>query len=203
MTNSRAGSHLVQRAVPALNPNLKPDLKPRAQARHQSRSETWPESSPDSWPAPWPEAPAPSQPARRSESRHVDQDIAPSDRLPEPSCCHHPVVQHLSDLLGRRRARRLMIAFGGTEIYIPARPRHGQPIAEAIGREGAIIMARFFGGGSLVVPRGEALTTAQKHYEIRRAARTQSRNRVARMFGITERHVRRICNAPQAGPRTP
>ena len=96
----------------------------------------------------------------------------------------------LIDLLGEQRAHRLMTAFPGIPVYIPAKAKKGHPIAKAIGEDGMETLCRHFQGETITVPKGEHLNQERRNADIyRRVEQGESPAEIAKRYNICYRTV--------------
>jgi Mor family transcriptional regulator len=106
----------------------------------------------------------------------------------------------IAETLGLRVALRLMQAFGGQELRFPKNPGPDHPVIKALGEEDGRALCMFIGGDLLYIPHGRARRTAAD--DIRALeAKGHSRAEIAKVLGISQRHVRRAANAPAKDSR--
>jgi Mor family transcriptional regulator len=98
----------------------------------------------------------------------------------------------VAETLGLRVAVALIEHFGGLEIKLPAHPRPDHPIIKALGDEDGNALCAFLGGGSMYVPHGR--TSSARADILRLEAEGKDRAEIARILGISQRHVRRMAN---------
>lgn len=106
-----------------------------------------------------------------------------------------PLLGGIMTLLGPELSVRFTARFGGVRLYIPQKARLvlGHPIVQTLGLDAAHKLAEDFGGLTLSVPKGDALVRAARDAKIReRSGQGWSAKRIAREFGLTERHVGNI-----------
>ena len=113
-------------------------------------------------------------------------DLSPSSRRGWPAR-----LVEIADLIGDAAALRLVAAFGGLRIYIPAQPKPDQALWQAVGESAAHLLAERYGSAEVEIPSGAALRS--KKIAIL-AARCSGRQ-IARDIGATERYVRKVRNA--------
>lgn len=97
----------------------------------------------------------------------------------------------VAETLGLRVALKLLQHYAGIEIKVPKHPDDTHPIILALGREDGDALCSMLGGDMIYVPNRKkgartnvlALQTAGK-----------SREEIARLLGISQRHVRRVAN---------
>ena len=61
--------------------------------------------------------------------------------FPRPACQAPPHVQPYVDALGHDRALALLLAFGGSEVYLASRPTERSRVAQVIGTDGVAALA--------------------------------------------------------------
>lgn len=98
----------------------------------------------------------------------------------------------VAEALGLRVAIALIEHFGGLEIKLPARPRPDHPVIKALGETDGLALCEFLGGGSMYVPHNR--TTSARKEVLRLEAAGKDRAEIARILGISQRHVRRMAN---------
>lgn len=98
----------------------------------------------------------------------------------------------VAETLGLRVAVGLMQHFGGLEVKFPARPRPDHPIIKALGETDGLALCHFLGGQSIYVPHNRAGTVRADVLKLE--ARGLDRASIARVLGISQRHVRRVAN---------
>lgn len=98
----------------------------------------------------------------------------------------------LAETLGLPVALRLIEHFGGTELRVPKRPPPDHPIIKALGESDGSAVCRFLGGQQLYVPRGGQGGRWRQANEL--ADRGLTRAQIARILGVSQRHVRRLAN---------
>lgn len=103
----------------------------------------------------------------------------------------------VAEALGLRIALRLMQEFGGRELRIPKSARPDHPLSKALGETDAAALCQFMGDQVVYIPHGRAAGRRQAVQELE--ARGRTRGEIARLLGLSERHVRRISNADDDG----
>jgi hypothetical protein len=109
------------------------------------------------------------------------------------------VVRPLAAMVGYDQVERLLVEFGGQQIYIPSRPLARQQLWRRCGPELAHAMAQLFGRTTLKVPLGRGLRTRAKHQAICKDPR--SANQVAADYGMHVDSVHRIRAGRPADPK--
>lgn len=99
----------------------------------------------------------------------------------------------MADTLGVAIVLKLISAYGGTEISFPKHPDENHPILLALGKQDGKALCDYLAGQLIYVP----------HMRPRKSARPdvlalqnegKERREIARMLGISQRHVRRVAN---------
>ena len=101
-------------------------------------------------------------------------------------------LQDVAETLGLRVAVALIEHFGGLEIKLPTRPRPEHPIIKALGAADGNALCAFLGGGSMYVPHNRS--TSARSAILKLEAEGKDRADIARILGISQRHVRRMAN---------
>lgn len=106
-----------------------------------------------------------------------------------------PEVLPFIRALGAEKAAKLLLAFGGTEVYVPKSPRAGSQLAGVIGVDGIVALGREMGSGvHFRLPLG-------KKWLVRYLSdRGESTTAIARQLRMTDGSVRRHrAEAPKDG----
>lgn len=98
----------------------------------------------------------------------------------------------VAETLGLAVALKLIAAFGGQELKFPRRPRPEHPIIKALGETDGHAVCEFLSGSMIYVPHGR--TGANRRAVIGLQDKGHSRGEIARLLGISQRHVRRLAN---------
>ncbi|MBW8283339.1 MAG: helix-turn-helix domain-containing protein [Rhizobium sp.] len=106
-------------------------------------------------------------------------------------------IEEVAETIGVRLALKLVQLFGGLEVRFPARPHDQHPIILALGKEDGYAICQYMGGNSYSVPHCRPPRNA-KAAIAKLEAEGLSRAEIARRLGLTQRHVRRMANAPPA-----
>lgn len=118
-----------------------------------------------------------------------------------------PVLATIAREIGIGAALKLSQTWGGVDISVPAGMTADHPIAKLIGLEAGLqlhrlIAERGMGDGvrRLEIPRGHYIGSRALRIEIRKAvAEGMPKRQAALKFGVTNRAVRKICNATDDG----
>lgn len=100
----------------------------------------------------------------------------------------------LAETLGVRVALKLMQEFGGRDLRIPKNPSADHPIIKALGEDDGRAVCHFMADQSVYIPH--ARSGARRRSVLDLTATGRTRGEIARILGMSERHVRRIANAP-------
>ena len=107
-----------------------------------------------------------------------------------------PFLRSVAEMTNLGIALALARDFGGTRQYIPKRPQADKWLAAAIGLEAAEILCGVYGDRHVEIPK----FAAKRRLAILQADGTAAE--IARAYGVTERHVRRVRNEdPQRDER--
>ena len=98
----------------------------------------------------------------------------------------------VAETLGLRVALKLMEAFGGQEVKFPKRPGADHPIVLALGAEDGVAVCSFLSGSAIYVPHAKASALRRKVAVL--SDQGKGRAEIARLLGISQRHVRRVAN---------
>ena len=102
-------------------------------------------------------------------------------------------IQDIADVLGMTVALKLVYHFGGLELSIPKYPADDHPVMVALGKDDGKALCSLISGGIFYVP----------HMKVRKSVRRdvlslqnngKNRREIARLLGISQRHVRRMAN---------
>lgn len=105
-------------------------------------------------------------------------------------------LQEMADALGVAIVLKLIAAYGGAEISFPKNPDDSHPILLALGKDDGKALCAYLAGELIYVP----------HMRPRKSARSdvlalqdegKQRREIARLLGISQRHVRRVANKPE------
>jgi Mor family transcriptional regulator len=101
----------------------------------------------------------------------------------------HCVVKATSE----ETAIQLVHHFGGSELYIPMRPKEMHPIVQAIGMDATKKLADNYGGAYLRIPVCRVLKHNIRNRQIRAASKRGLRARdIAKKFNLSKRRVLEI-----------
>ncbi|WP_439604266.1 helix-turn-helix domain-containing protein [Shinella sp.] len=97
----------------------------------------------------------------------------------------------VAETLGLRVALKLLQEYAGIEVPVPKRPDDTHPFILALGKEDGYALCNMLGGGTLYVPNRKK---GAKRDVLALHAAGKSREEIARILGISQRHVRRVAN---------
>lgn len=100
----------------------------------------------------------------------------------------------VAETLGMGVAVKLMQVFGGQEVKFPKAPSADHPVIKALGEADGLAICEFLGGCLIYVPHGRARKSSRADI-LKLQAAGHDRRAIARMLGISQRHVRRQANA--------
>lgn len=106
----------------------------------------------------------------------------------------------IAETLGLHVAVRLMEAFGGQEMRFPKHPAPDHPVMKALGEEDGRALCMFIGGDLIYIPHGRVRRSARDDVRALEA-KGHSRAEIARLLGLSQRHVRRAANGPMRDSR--
>nr|VFK58226.1 MAG: Mor transcription activator family protein [Candidatus Kentron sp. UNK]VFK68327.1 MAG: Mor transcription activator family protein [Candidatus Kentron sp. UNK] len=102
-------------------------------------------------------------------------------------------IRLLVDLVGIEKTRRIVEAYGGTSLRVPAAGSKGGRLAALIGEEEARAIIRVCAGTPLYIPRMYKTILAVRNARIRNAFREgATAARIALAHDLTERRIREI-----------
>jgi len=111
-------------------------------------------------------------------------------------------IADLTDVIGLPAVLDLMKAYGGTELWIPAKLAHNHPLIDAIGPEAAQTLVEYAGTEKISVPRGTGIEREWRNQGIRRDRTHGAKiDELALRYKLTRRHIISILNANPADDR--
>lgn len=99
----------------------------------------------------------------------------------------------VAETLGLLVVLSLMQNFGGRDLRFPVRPGVDHPVIKALGETDGYALCHFLNGQKLYVPharRPRSILADVKRME----AQGMDRGAIARVLGVSQRHVRRMSN---------
>lgn len=103
----------------------------------------------------------------------------------------------IAEAVGVKVAVMLIQHFGGTELRFPVNPAVDHPIIKALGETDGYALCHFMSGGKIYVPHGKVGARRRAVFDL--SGRGHNRGEIARMLGLSSRHVRRLGNAGPDG----
>lgn len=100
----------------------------------------------------------------------------------------------VAETLGMGVAVKLMQTFGGQEVKFPKAPGPDHPVIKALGETDGLALCEFLGGSLIYVPHGRARKSSRPEI-LKLQEAGHDRRAIARMLGLSQRHVRRQANA--------
>ncbi|ANH05002.1 hypothetical protein [Shinella sp. HZN7] len=97
----------------------------------------------------------------------------------------------VAETLGLRVALKLLQEYAGIEVPVPKHPDETHPFIRALGREDGYALCRMLGGNAIYVPNRKK---GAKSDVLALQAVGKNREEIARILGISQRHVRRVAN---------
>lgn len=99
-------------------------------------------------------------------------------------------AEELDAICGREAARKLLVACGGTRVYVPARLAEDHPLVVLLGEAAAQALVADAGGIEVHIPLGATGARAREREELRALiAAGLSAATIARRLGISRRTV--------------
>ncbi len=91
---------------------------------------------------------------------------------------------------------RFVEQFGGTEVKFRRHPGDDHPVVIALGKQDGLALCNFLSGQTVYVPHMRSRKNARRDV-LALQAQGKSRAEIARLLCISQRHVRRMANAPE------
>ena len=98
----------------------------------------------------------------------------------------------VAETLGLRVAVAMIEHFGGLEVRIPVYPGPEHPIIKALGDEDGYALCDLLRGQVVYIPNNRVASLRSQVGRL--TARGNSIPEIARMLGLSQRHVRRLVN---------
>lgn len=99
----------------------------------------------------------------------------------------------VAETLGMGVAVKLMQIYGGQEVKFPTAPGTDHPVIKAMGEKDGLALCHFLGGILIYVPHGRARKSSRADI-LKLEAAGHDRREIARLLGLSQRHVRRQAN---------
>lgn len=100
------------------------------------------------------------------------------------------VLEEIKAVAGEAAALKLAAEAGGTRRYVPKRPSAGGCLAQLVGLDAAIVIARLYGGEQIEIPMAAQWSRLREAAAL--VAEGLSEAKIARRMRMTERNVRYI-----------
>lgn len=100
----------------------------------------------------------------------------------------------VAETLGMGVAVKLMQVYGGQEVKFPKSPALDHPVIKALGETDGLALCHFLGGQLIYVPHGRGRKSSRAAI-LKLQEAGHDRRAIARMLGLSQRHVRRQANA--------
>lgn len=119
-------------------------------------------------------------------AKHIDPDLLPQ------------LCQELSEIIGLDATLKLVKAYPGVRLYIPANPHPDHPIAQAIGFDALCELAKVYGQETLLLPKLDAAERQIKHQMVASlTAQNHSVRTIALAVGYSTRRVEQLRSRQQ------
>ena len=105
----------------------------------------------------------------------------------------------IAKLVDVEAALQLIDAYGGTCIFIPAKHALNieHEISRVIGLKKLQLLSEQLGNNTIEIPMGSPIVVAMRNRMIRDLAKKESKPKIARKFGVTQRTIRTIVNGEE------
>jgi hypothetical protein len=103
-----------------------------------------------------------------------------------------PLLQEMADLIGLAATLEVVRFYGGTRVWIPTHFDSAHPLIGIIGHQHFAALVQRFCKNHLDIPKADIAIKAARDARIRQLRHSKSVTRLAREFGLTERHIRNI-----------
>lgn len=95
-------------------------------------------------------------------------------------------IQPYVTAIGIDKTVQFLLAFGGSYAYLSEKPQDRSPVAQQIGRDATVALARHIGAGGFRVPTGKPFIAAHFKYN-----KGMTINEIARQLHVTDVTVRK------------
>lgn len=112
-----------------------------------------------------------------------------------------PVAQAIAEAIGLDGLLALVDAKGGQTVTIPTRHSSDHPLAVTLGAQRFRLLQQTFAGERIEVPLLRGYRTAILHASVRAERSEATANALAQRFGLTQRHIKRICASAEEADR--
>ncbi|QQC83029.1 transcriptional regulator [Acinetobacter bereziniae] len=105
----------------------------------------------------------------------------------------------VAKLIGVEASLQLIDAYGGTSIFIPNKYALNidHDISRVISLKKLQLLSEQLGNNSIEIPMGSPIFVAMRNRMVRDLAKKESKAKIARKFGVTQRTIRSIVNAEE------
>lgn len=103
----------------------------------------------------------------------------------------------VAEIFGMGLFIRFVEHFGGTEVKFRRLPGDDHPVVVALGKEDGMALCNFLSGQTVYVPHMRSRRNARRDV-LTLQDQGKSRSEIARLLCISQRHVRRVANAPES-----
>ena len=102
-------------------------------------------------------------------------------------------AHEIRSIIGDAALNELIEAYGGRRVYVPSVMRPHHPLALRLGLGPALLLSQYCPGEHLDVPTGRSMQIeARNRLIVREVEAGASISAVARKWGLSDRHARRI-----------
>lgn len=116
--------------------------------------------------------------------------------------CLPPKLVEIAQYCGEEVARGLLMHFGGGHLFVPSKLPDGHQLACVLGYSSANKLVEMYGGETFQVPRAATALREFRNQAIRELyAGGHTQFQLARLYGLTERHINTIVSPRRVGPR--
>lgn len=102
-------------------------------------------------------------------------------------------LRDVAETLGLPIVLKLIEHFGGAEIKFPKWPAEDHPVLQTLGKEDGKALCDFLSGGFIYVPHAKARKSIRVDV-LALQEQGKERREIARLLGVSQRHVRRMAN---------
>jgi len=102
-------------------------------------------------------------------------------------------LRDIAETLGLPIVLKLVEHFGGTEVKFPKYPGDEHPVLQVLGIEDGRALCDFLSGGTVYVPLCKPRGASRKEV-LALEKEGKGRREIARLLGVSQRHVRRMAN---------
>lgn len=106
-------------------------------------------------------------------------------------------IVDVAEVFGMGLFVRFVEHFGGTEVKFRRLPGDDHPVVLALGKVDGMALCNFLSGQTVYVPHMRSRKNARRDV-LTLQEQGKSRAEIARLLFISQRHVRRMANAPES-----